>query len=456
MPYTQSTAHVAGWRWRGRTNMRVGLQARLHPPGRRCWSLVVFAIVLMAAGASIAVAAPKTITVWSRSAFNLTSPDKNALEAAAAAFNRAQRAYRVEVLAANYGDFAEWVHGVAVTGTLPCLLELDGPFVAEFAWPGYLQPLDKFISAELRRDLLPSILAQGIYAGHLYSLGQFDSGLGLWANRRYLEAAGVRIPSVARPWTLAEFEHAMDRLARVKGVDYPLDLAVYTGTSEFSAYAYLPILAGFGGDFIDRKTQWASGVLDGPQSVAAMSHFHGWFRNGWARAVARTDDFQAGRAALAWTGHWRYHPFREALGNDLILLPLPDFGRGLRTGVGSWSWSITSTCPEPAGAWAFLSHLMSTQEILRMTNANGAIPARRSALARSPLYGSHGPLHVFTQQLFFGAGYPRPSTPGYGTISRAFAAAVAAIIAGSDVQAELTRAARTIDEDVAANRGYPQ
>ncbi len=63
---------------------------------------------------------------------------------------------------------------------------------------------------------------------------------------------------------------------------------------------------------------------------------------------------------------------------------------------------------------------------------------------------------MFTQQLFIGAGYPRPATPGYGTISKAFAAATAAIIAGANVQTELTRAARTIDEDIAANRGYPR
>jgi multiple sugar transport system substrate-binding protein len=46
--------------------------------------------------------------------------------------------------------------------------------------------------------------------------------------------------------------------------------------------------------------------------------------------------------------------------------------------------------------------------------------------------------------------------PGYGTISKAFAKAAGAIIAGADVQTELTRAANAIDEDIAARRGYPQ
>jgi len=412
-------------------------------------------VVLLTAGcAAVSVAAPKSITVWTRATFN--ADEEEPLKAAVAAFNRSQQSYRAELFASNYRNFADWVQEVAVTGTLPCLLEVDGPFVADFAWPGYLRPLDRFVSPAMSRDLLPSIIAQGTYDGHLYSLGQFDSGLGLWANRRYLQAAGVRIPTVVHPWTLEEFEHALDKLARVDGVDYPLDLAVYTGTSEFYAYAYLPILAGFGGDFIDRRSyRKARGVLDGPQSVAAMTRFQAWFRKGWARAVDRIDDFQNGKTALAWTGHWRYRAFRAALADDLVLLPLPDFGHGLKTGMGSWSWSITSTCPEPDGAWAFLSFLMSADEILRTTNANGAVPARKSALARSKLYSSHGPLKVFAQQLFLGYGFPRPAVPGYGTISKAFATAVAAIVAGADVQTELTRAARTIDADIASKQGSP-
>ena len=416
------------------------------------------AFLILAACSGAAIAAPKTIAVWARPTGS--TEEDGVIKRAAATFNRMQEAYKVELFALNYRDsaYADWVRDVAMTGTLPCLLEVDGPFVADFAWPGYLQSLDKFISPEMRQDVLPSILAQGTYDGHLYTLGQFDSGLGLWANRRYLAAAGVRIPTVTHPWTLTEFEHAMDKLSRVDGVEYPLSLAAFTGTSEFYSYAFLPILAGFGGDFIERRTyRTASGVLDGPGSVAAMKRLQYWIRKGWTRAVIdRADDFERGKAAMTWMGHWKYAAFREALGDDLVLLPLPDFGHGLRTGMGSWSWGITSTCPDPAGAWAFLSYLMSTDAILSMSNINGAVPARRSALGRSRLYGRHAPLEVFAQQLFGGAGIPRPATPGYGTISTAFSKAVGAITAGADVQTELTRAARTIDEEVAANRGYPR
>jgi multiple sugar transport system substrate-binding protein len=427
---------------------------------RASWrGILGIALLLAVCGNSargVAESPPTIIPVWTRSAFN--DEGSPIIGEAATRFNRAQHTYRIELYSSNYKNYADWIHSVAVTGTLPCLLEIDGPFVAAFAWPGYLKALDPFISRDMRDDLLPSIIAQGTYAGHLYSLGQFESGLGLWANRRYLAAAHVRLPTVTHPWTLAEFEQAMERLARLDGVQYPLNMAFYTGTSEFYAYAYPPLLQGFGGDLIDRSSyRSARGVLDGPRSVAAMHRLQFWLKKGWTRSVLdRNDDFERGKTALAWTGHWKYGDYHKALGKDLILLPLPDFGHGIKTGMGSWSWGISSTCPDPAGAWAFLAYLMSTREILRMTNTNGALPARKSAIAMSRVYGSGGPLEVFAQQLAIGAGVPRPATPAYGTISKAFSEAVATIIAGGDVQTALSRAAAAIDQDIDDGRGYPQ
>lgn len=395
------------------------------------------------------------VQVWTHESAN--TPAFTVLQQAAAEFNRRHGSHQVNVVPSIYRYYEERVQSAAATGTLPCVLEIDGPFVHAFAWRGYLQSIDKLVTKELLADLLPTIVSQGTYNGRLYTLGQFESGLGLWGNVRYLTRARARIPTIDAPWSLTEFEQILDRLAALQDLDYALDLAVYAGRSEFYSYAYAPILQGFGGDLIRRGTNpSAKGVLDGPQSVAAMKRLQHWFKKGWARAVFdRADDFEKRAVALSWTGHWKYPSYRAALGQDLVLLPLPDFGHGIKTGMGSWSWGISSTCRDTAGAWAFLDHLMSAREIARVTNANGALPARQSVIARSTLYGDAGPLRTFAQQLDAGMGVPRPATPGYGTISRSFSAAVSEIIAGMDVQTALSKAARRIDADIAENRGYP-
>jgi multiple sugar transport system substrate-binding protein len=417
---------------------------------------LVVALCLFPAGRVAAGEAPvRVFSAWTHETMN--DPAFSVLREAAEAFNHNQTVYRVELFPSINVGYEERLRSGAATGTLPCLLEFDGPYLPALAWRGYLQPIGRFVPRELMEDLLPSIITEGTYDDHLYSLGQFESGLGLWGNRRYLAAADIRIPTVEAPWSLEEFEQALQRLGALDGVEYALDLGIYIGVSEYYPYAYAPILQGFGGDLVDRGHYWsAKGVIDGPRSVVAMKHFQHWIEAGWSRAVVdRSDDFIRGKTALSWGGHWQYPKYVKALGKDLVLMPLPDFGQGIKTGMGSYSWGISSTCHDPAGAWAFLSYLLSPGEILRMSIANGAIPARRSVLARSPLYGGDGPLRIFAQQLSLRFGVPRPTTPAYPAIHSAFSKAMNAIIAGNDVQSELTKAAEAIDQDIAANHGYP-
>jgi multiple sugar transport system substrate-binding protein len=98
--------------------------------------------------------------------------------------------------------------------------------------------------------------------------------------------------------------------------------------------------------------------------------------------------------------------------------------------------------------------MMSAKNILLMTEANGAVPARKSALDQSPLYGKNGLLRVFREQLETIA-VARPQTPAYPIISSAFAEAVQNIINNADVRTELKKAAARIDQDIADNNGYP-
>jgi multiple sugar transport system substrate-binding protein len=375
---------------------------------------------------------------------------------AATSFNNSQDQYHVKLIPSPFRVLTQKTFATAPTGELPCILEIDAPYVATFAWPGYLMPLDKFISPALLDDLLPSIIEQGTFNNQLYALGQFDSGLGLWANKRYLEAAGVRIPSLTSPWDLDEFEQALAKLNALKEVEYALSLNLHNKTGEFLTYAVYPILKSFGGDIISPKQpNVAKGVLDSPESVTAMTHIQSWFKKGWSRAeFQKFDDFITAKTALSLTGHWRYNTFKKALGDDLILLPLPDFGHGVKTGMGSWAWAISSTCKNVSGARAFLAHLLSAKEILHMTELNGAVPARYSALSRSTLYQQSGPLSLFHQQLKTKRGVPRPQSPHYHILTKTFSTAVSNIILGADVTTELLQASQKIDNYIAKNDHY--
>ena len=140
------------------------------------------------------------------------------------------------------------MQAAAVSNQLPDLLDFDGPNLYNYAWAGHLIPLDEFVTDELRNDLLPSILAQGEYNGNLYAIGTFDSGLSIWANKAYLEKAGVRIPNgVGDEWDQDEFLDALKKLQALPEVEYAIDLKMNYGAGEWFTYGFSPIVQSFGG-----------------------------------------------------------------------------------------------------------------------------------------------------------------------------------------------------------------
>ena len=382
--------------------------------------------------------------------------ERDALNATLKAFSDRNPDITVDAVQLPEGRYTDQVNLAALAHSLPCLLDFDGPTLYNYTWSGYLLPLDKYVSPEMKADFLPSIINQGMYNHHLYSLGQFDSGLGIYANKQYLSEVRARIPTIDNPWTLTEFNDILAKLKNVPGVEYPLDLQMAFG-GEWFTYGFSPFVESFGGDLINRSNyQSSSGVLNGPDAVAAMTWFQGLFKQGYSNPFpVENTDFTSVKSALSWVGHWVYPDYSKALGDNLLVLPAPNLGNGAKTGMGSWNWGITSSCKTPDAAWKVLNFILSPNEIARMTNANGAVPARNSAIAQSKLYAPNGPLQVFVQQLQRGIAEPRPITPAYPTITSAFAVAVANIAAGADVKEELDKAVQKIDQDIEDNQGYP-
>ena len=401
-------------------------------------------------------AEPVTVEVWFHSG---KGEERDALDASIAEFNSTHENIQVDAVQLPEGSYNDQVNAAALAGDLPCALDFDGPFLYNYAWSEFLIPIDKYVSDEMHDDFLPSILDQGTYAGSLYSLGQFDSGLAIWGNKEYLEQAEVRIPEgVEDTWTKEEFVDALEKLQALEEVEYAIDFKMNYGQGEWYTYGFAPILWSHGGDLIDRSDyQSADGVLNSPESIEAMEFFQSLFEDGYANASpAGDEDFYINNnTALSWVGHWMWGPHSENMGDNVVLIPMPDFGEGPKTGMGSWNWGITSNCAYPDEAWTFIEFLVSPEEILRMTNANGAVPARQSAIEQSELYAEGGPLNLFVRQLQSGIAVPRPVTPAYPVITNSFAEAVQNIVAGADVTEELNKAVQTIDQDIQDNQGYP-
>lgn len=414
-------------------------------------------LALTAALAASATVAAQTLRMWVHAG---AGPEREGYVAAIAAFNaaeaRARRSVRAELVSLPEGNYAAAVDRAAAEGRLPCVLEFDGPHVAAHAAAGRLLPLDGFENlTRLRGSMLGSLVRQGTVNGRLYGMGQYDSGLALWGNRELLARVGARIPTRSGDgWTLAELEDVLRKL-KAAGVGVPLDMKFNYGAGEWFTYGFAPIVQSLGGDLVEReRMDRAQGVINGAAAVRAMSLLQAWVRAGWVDAQPRDDRaFADGHAALSWVGHWAWRGYRQALGDKLVLMPVPRFGARPVTGSGSWNFGIAAGCAQREAAARLIEHLMSREEILRITEVNGAVPATGQALAFSRECAPGGALRLYAEQLLSGQARVRPATPDYPAITAAFAEAVAKIVRGADVQATLDAAARRIDLAIERRRG---
>jgi multiple sugar transport system substrate-binding protein len=349
-----------------------------------------------------------------------------------------------------------------------------------------VRSIDSCLTDEEKAAFLPSIIQQGTYNDQLYSLGTFDSGLGLWGYRSMLEDVGARIPEGPDDaWTVEEFDQILrDLQAAGYGANGPLDIKWAYGAGEWRSYGFSPMIQSAGGDLIDRSTMASSeGFFNGPEAVGALTQFQTWVNDGLIDLVAADDsnvlvgpdgEAQTGdETPLSWVGHWMYPPYNEAFGDDLVNLPLPDFGNGSKTGMGSWNWAASTGPDGRSGTgdeadldavWAFIKHVTSPEEIKRFTDANGAVPATLDALANSPLHQEGGIMEIYVENLnnahtdttlVQSGAVPRPATPAYGFIRDRFSDALADIVAGADVQSTLDAAARAIDQEI-EDAGYAE
>ncbi|NBE50507.1 ABC transporter substrate-binding protein [Streptomyces boluensis] len=376
-------------------------------------------------------------------------------------FNKSQDQVTVKVQSVPEGTYNDSVQAASASDKLPDVLDFDGPNLYNYAWNGDLIPLDDCINVRTQAELLPSITQQGTYDEKLYGVGAFDSGVVLYAYKSALKKVGARVPTgVDDAWTAAEFTDTLGKLKKA-GYERPLDMHMWYGRQgEWFSYAFSPIVQSAGGDLIDRDGyRSAAGALDKPEVVKAMKTFQSWYTKKYVNTEAQDDTpFLKKQSPIAWNGMWAYkNGYKKAAGDDLAVIPLPDFGTGSKTGMGSWQFGITRKAEDPDAAAAFLEYLLTKKSQLSMYDAVGAPPSTERALKETDIYAPDGPMSLVTDSLNQApdVAVPRPQTPAYPTITQAFSQAVDDISLGKDVPGALKKAVDTIDQDIKDNDGYP-
>lgn len=367
-------------------------------------------------------------------------------------FNASSDEYKVELQSFPQDSYNSAVTAAASAEKLPCIMDIDGPNVANWAWAGYLAPLD--LPEKLFANNLPSTL--GKVDGELYSFGNYDVALNLMTRKSTLAKYGIRVPTMEKPWTAEEFDKALAAIKKGGEYAYPLDLGT-AGGDEWIPYAYSPILQSFGGDLIDRDGYTsAEGVLNGPEAIEWANWMTGLVDDGYIARKSGADstlDFVNGKTAIVWSGSWAAGTATEKYGDDVLFLPPVDFGEGPKIGGASWQWGMSADCPAKDGAREFLGFSAQPKYQAMYADKLSLIPASEEAAAMVPEFKEGGKYRVFYDYADQYA-LARPVTPAYPYISSVFQKAYADIMDGGDAQKILDQAVSDIDTNIKQNGGY--
>ena len=340
---------------------------------------------------------------------------------------------------------------------LPCLIDVDQPNTPYWAWAGILAPLTDKDLLSRADDLMES--AKGTWNDDLYTVGYFDATIALFARKSVLDKLGVRVATVDEPWTTAEMDDALAKLKASGEWTYPFEIGTADNKSEWYAYAYAPILQSFGGDLVNRTDyQSSDGVLNGKEG----KEFAHWMRDlvakGYISSKGGSDtalDFVNNKSGLLYGGIWSMSTFQKYAKDydDIVVMPMTDFGHGSVTGGGSWTVGMTQSCPAPEAAQDYIRFSLQDKYIANIAKAGMNIPTTEGAQKLVPEFSDGGDMQIFTE---ISKKYVkmRPETPAYNFISTEFRKTIGDIMNGADVDTWLDKAVNHIDGNIQGADGY--
>jgi len=391
-------------------------------------------------GSGSSGAAASEISMWTHNAGN--KDELAAIQTIVDDFNGSQAQYKVKLQAFPQESYNQSVTAAASAKKLPCLLDIDQPNVANWAWAGYLAPITGM--DDTLSKYLPSTVAK--YNGKTYAYGYYDVSL-TWVTRKsILDEFGIRVPTIDQPWKADEFMAALKKVKDSGKYANAADIA--TGwTGEWWPYGFSPLLQSFGGDLINRTDyKTADGVLNGDKAVAWATWFQNLAKDGYIAKKSGSDpsqDFMNGKSAFLWNGSWTAVPVREKF-SDVVFAPPVDFGNGGKVGGGSWTWGQSAQCSNPEAAAAYLKFASADKYVALVAQKTNNIPTTDEAAKLVPGFEPGGVNDVFRQ---YSKKFTvmRPETPGYPYIATAFEKTAKDILNGADPKTSLDALVKDIN-----------
>ena len=348
----------------------------------------------------------------------------------------------------NGYEYENKINAAATSGSLPDIIAMDGPSVANYADSGIIVPIDEYFTEDKLEDFVPSIIKQGTVDGQLYALGAAESTVVLFYNKDVLDA-GIQAPTTLEDaWTWKEVYEISKKLKTndMYGINLDWDLG------EGQIYAFAPMIWSNGGELLSEDGKKIDGYLNSDKSIEALEFYQKFAVEGLINLQPLPNDFEEGKSAMYLMGSWEIQTIEESY---------PDFNYGITyypkfsesskvvSPSGDWCFGITSGSENQEAAAKLLEFLTSAEEVEEYCSAISKPPARISVFDNMEEYQDENK-KVIKEQVINTA-HPRPISTSYPVLSSEFASALQDIRTGVDVKDALAKVVTRFNEDIKRN-----
>ncbi|MEU8482614.1 sugar ABC transporter substrate-binding protein [Streptomyces sp. NPDC048641] len=268
-------------------------------------------------------------------------------------------------------------------GEAPDVIHDASDDLADFAYGGYLADLRDLLPARLKSDIPQHSWETTTFGDGVYGVPFLQEPRVLIANAKILEAAGVRIPTPAKPWSWDEFRTITKKLSGDKkfGVAWPLkepvsatlNLSLSAGGRMFHRGADGRVTVRFdAADQVVPRTVHDQVDTDGSASGATLG----------MGGSDTLPGFFAGKYAMVPLGFsYRQQIVQQApKGFDWQVLPAPAGRAGLAQGVSPQTLSVAEDSPHKKEAAQFVDFLLRPPNMVRLALGDWMLPTGTEAL----------------------------------------------------------------------------
>lgn len=367
------------------------------------------------------------------------------------AFNKAYEGkikLNMEVITrGNSFAYEDKINAAVASNTLPDVVALDGPNVANYAASEIIIPLDEYFTEEDMNDFVPSIVQQGSYKGKFYAPGLIESSVVLFYNKKIMDKYGIAPPDkIENAWTWDQWYDVMKQTAK----DGIFGTNMINDKGEWMTYAFEQFWISNGTDIVNPEGTQAEGWVNSEQGIEAAAFLQKLANEKLFNIDPKPTEFEEGKAATKLGGPWNIPGFKNYPDLEWGITYFPKKAGGTQTAPsGSWAVGVSANSKYPKEAAEAVKWLTNKESSVVLAKAISMPANRKSAYESLPEYDEL-PLRVIKEQVTT-VSRARPVTPAYPVLTQKFAEALTDIMMGAEVKKSLDSVAATYDDEYKRN-----